>query len=531
MYSKSFRGKVEEVSNEEKVYYNDEKSSRVFQTTRSTSTSSRESAQNSEGSGTQSSVVPTRYVYASTTPATHDLSRTKLDSSQKEASTLPRADIVSNDKFISGSIQQQREHRNGNIIPAAPVEERSNLNSQYEPKELEAHEPREDDEQFSDYQPTENSLAPNGPHDDPNHKIIAQICEDVLQNCLTDGENTSARNPSGPPPNSTEGSQPNKRQDKRKASSLEDYYSANSIAQSSTAGKPSTNTAKKVKFACLFWKMNQHVYASCGHTGFGQVCHLADHLRKEHALKQHSCQTCWRPFVSAEDLLAHNTGVSDNTCRETRGIRPETLKISKRHTGDYNKWFWIWGQLFPLFQKPKSPYWEPFDHDAQLFSNLRQFMSTQLAPILPAENLETVMGTLTRFRENWVTNPPEPQNFAPFPTPAATQASNDDRQSVSQGIGAGQEERTPLSTGYLSSLTIPNNAYDIGMSQELTENDTDVTTQNHSLNEDSLVLNFDFDALVDSQTYDPSFQIDVQDFGFKELDNLIDQFDWPTGDT
>ncbi|KAI2468618.1 hypothetical protein F4781DRAFT_397275 [Annulohypoxylon bovei var. microspora] len=285
--------------------------------------------------------------------------------------------------------------------------------------------------------------------------------------------------------------------------------------------------------------MNQHLYAACRHTGYGQVCHLTDHLRKEHSLGEFSCRLCWRPFDNAGARAAHHMDTNVNACRETGGTPINRLRISKAHIGDYEKWFWVWDQLFPLSQKPKSPYWESFDHDDQLFSNLTQYMSAQLAQSLPTESLETVMTTLTRFREDWQTNPPEPRSLAPFPTPATTQGSDDVgrlNSQITQSSETRHHQGLPLSTQDLpridtnplpSSLEGELNGDDNPRSPGLTNGVTNFAPDDHLAGEASLTfLDIDPHTWDHSQNYDTSFAFNSQRVNPDGFDNP-DWFEWP----
>ncbi|KAI1765474.1 hypothetical protein GGR53DRAFT_261485 [Hypoxylon sp. FL1150] len=205
---------------------------------------------------------------------------------------------------------------------------------------------------------------------------------------------------------------------------------ADSIAASTATGSLPTKAQTKCKFACHFYKMNQHLYASCGNNGYGTISHLGEHLRKEHSLTEHSCQACWLAFDDAEALEAHNHDTNAAACRATGGTPICRLRISKTRIGDYGRWFWIWRELFPHFQKPKSPYWKPLYSVEQYYRDLQLSLPAQLAESLPPQVVAEVMATLSRHYENWVTNPPEPRHSAQLPTPTVTRnTSASDEQS------------------------------------------------------------------------------------------------------
>ncbi|OTA80344.1 hypothetical protein M434DRAFT_17792 [Hypoxylon sp. CO27-5] len=285
--------------------------------------------------------------------------------------------------------------------------------SRYATSESDVFDSWQDDEQLDDDQGTEN-LSPfelqfiTSPTSmlmfawlyslryEPYYEIIFEVCADFFNDQPVDGENIPPQDSSAPP-NSTENSLPRRTRRKRKASDLEGE-DANSASPTTTTETPLAKIRTKPKFACHFWKMNQHLYAECGHAGYGKVCHLAEHLRKEHSLKNYSCRMCWRPFDNAEALIAHNGDTSGYACRPTGGTPVHRLKISKAHMGDCKKWFWIWESLFPLIkEKPKSPYWEPLNPDEQLFSSQRDYLAADLVTRLPPETIWVVMDSLTRF--------------------------------------------------------------------------------------------------------------------------------------
>ncbi|KAI1775347.1 hypothetical protein F4818DRAFT_416354 [Hypoxylon cercidicola] len=257
--------------------------------------------------------------------------------------------------------------------------------------------------------------------DDPNYAIIAQACENILQNQPTDGDETSqiARAPSGSTPNS----QSTKARSKRKASDINGDNDDSSVALSTATEAPSKKRRRKSKFACHFYKMNQHLYVVCGNNGYGTISHLAEHLRKEHGLNERSCRVCWMSFSDPEALAAHNRGTGSMVCRATGGTPICELRIPKTRIGDYDRWFWIWKALFPRFQKPESPYWESLNSVEQYYTGLRQSLLAQLMQTHSPRVVEEVMNSFTRYHENWITNPPEPRLFIPMPMPAETASS------------------------------------------------------------------------------------------------------------
>ncbi|KAI1386142.1 uncharacterized protein F4822DRAFT_444645 [Hypoxylon trugodes] len=398
----------------------------------------------------------------------------------------------------------------------------------------------EQDEEIHDYQAIGNSPIPGSHYylnhstslmisrwleslqGDPNYEVIAQVCEGILQEA-SGRETTTTRNATAPN-NSTGNYQTNRLPQKRKASDLEGNDDENSATPSVATEESPTGNRQKPKYACHFLKMNQHLYTECRRTGYGQVCHLAEHLRKAHRLKEHSCRICWRSFDNSEALRSHQTDASENNCRETGGTPIERIKISKARTGDFKKWFWIWEKLFPNFQKPESPYWEPFGHDEQLFSSLRQFFNSELSSALPPENLQAVMTTLTRFRENWVTNPPEPRQFAPLPTPAATQATDDatnihtepSRHSPQDPLGIGTDP-LPLSDEVV-----------------LDGNDPSLRTQEDAESaaaEEILIAETSPASAMNFDIWVPSYDDGLYEFDAPNLDlGDLDHFDWQIPD-
>lgn len=254
--------------------------------------------------------------------------------------------------------------------------------------------------------------------DDPNYTTVAQACEDFLENQPTDGSETSQV--SSAPPNFIPNSQSNGARKKRKFSGIDDGDDDDSIPVSLVTEAPSTEAQGKPKFACHFYKMNQYRYESCGNNGYGKISPLAEHLRKEHSLKDYSCRSCWVLFDNAEALAAHNGDTGVIACRATGGTPICKLRIRKTRIGDYGRWFWIWEKLFPRFQKPESPYWEPLRSVEQYYADLRHSLPIQLAQSLPQHVVEEVMVRLSRHYENWVVNPPEPRHSIQLPTPAAS---------------------------------------------------------------------------------------------------------------
>ncbi|KAI0828425.1 hypothetical protein F5Y06DRAFT_302282 [Hypoxylon sp. FL0890] len=292
--------------------------------------------------------------------------------------------------------------------------------------------------------------------DDPKYKIVAEACETALQSQPTDGGDTAVQGSSTGSNSGTE-YQPNKRRQKRKGSAMErDDNAASPMAPSATTESSSTKSQEKSKLACHFWKMNGRLYEACRHNGYGQICHLAEHLRKEHSLKDHSCRRCWRPFDNAEALINHSNDATADACRATEGTPVHQLKISKAHIGDYNKWFWIWKQLFPRFQEPESPYLDYHDYMEQFISGLAQHLSVSLSSTLPAEHLETVIASLRRYGETWVADPSGASGAALLPTLEVTQViGSEDSRQARDNIEISQSPETQRSQELLSTTQAP----------------------------------------------------------------------------
>ncbi|KAI1412228.1 hypothetical protein F5Y13DRAFT_180297 [Hypoxylon sp. FL1857] len=328
------------------------------------------------------------------------------------------------------------------MLEAPPIP--SKEGPRYAMSESEESEFGSDDEQLDDEQLT-NATSPSDPprfladstllmisqwleslKDDPNYGIIVQVCENAIQNLTINGGNTRAQDVPEPS-NHTDDPHSNKRRQKRKASDLDNDNEANA-APSTTTANPLAKNREKQKFACHFWKKNQNLYADCGRARYGKICHLTEHLRREHGPKENSCRICWRPFNSPEALLIHHHDANELACIPTGGIPVHELRVSRAHMGDCKKWFWVWDQLFPGYPRPKSPYWESLNSDDQLFSNLMEYVSADLATRISAGDLATVMDSLTRYRDRQISYPAEPVPSIGLPTPATTRASDDSEE-------------------------------------------------------------------------------------------------------
>ncbi|KAI0161782.1 hypothetical protein GGR52DRAFT_139571 [Hypoxylon sp. FL1284] len=292
--------------------------------------------------------------------------------------------------------------------------------------------------------------------DDPNYAIIAQACESLLQNEPADAGEASQS--TSAPVNTTQGTRNNKSRKKRKALEINGDNDNNSVAASITTGGQSAKMPRKPKFACHFYKMNQYEYASCGNSGYGKICHLSVHLRNEHSLRGSSCQVCWRSFENQESLEAHTSGASGGVCEETGGT-PAGFRISKRHLGDYDKWFLIWNELFPRFEKrkPKSPYWEPPNSVGQYYVGLTQSVLDELERTQTPQVTQHVRDLLTTFHEDWRTAPPEPRTVMPAPIPPPAEASGSDVAVLQPGLEDTYQLRDPL-RGHIQAPTPDNHS-------------------------------------------------------------------------
>ncbi|KAI6081607.1 hypothetical protein F4821DRAFT_248970 [Hypoxylon rubiginosum] len=294
--------------------------------------------------------------------------------------------------------------------------------------------------------------------DDPNYTVLVKSCEDILQNQPMDGDETS-------PVASTPFNFPRKSHSieagsKRKASDM-DASNGNSGALLTATETHSTTDIEKLKYACHFYKMNQHLYQHCGSKGYGTISSLGDHLRRQHGLKPYSCQACWRPFGNAESLAAHSRDNRAMSCRETKGTPPCRLTITKKHMEDDSaKWFWIWRKLFPDFLEPDSPHLLETSNEVDQYGVvLNQSVSTLLKQARREqmdrdELAEAILRTLARHHDNWVTNPPWP---APTPTPAATHGiSAQDRLGVNHSVDESRNElQARFSNPYVIGLDTP----------------------------------------------------------------------------
>ncbi|KAI1440042.1 hypothetical protein F5Y02DRAFT_424674 [Annulohypoxylon stygium] len=383
---------------------------------------------------------------------------------------------------------------------------------------------QEEDEEFHHYQATLSQESSHNPayfttmvlerwleslQDNPNYDIIASVCGDILQHQPVDGDSAPAQSASVPS-SSSRSSQSNGKRHKRKASQLDGNNGSDSTGEPSTTKTPRTNINRKPKYACHFWKMNQHLYAECRNTGYSQICHLTDHLRKEHSLGNTSCRRCWRRFGDDGALIAHNIDTGESVCRATGGTPINKLKISKKSIGDYQKWFWIWEQFFPLFQRPESPYWESLNHDEQLLSHLERSMSAQLSQHLSADNVELVMTNLAMFRERWITNPPEPRSLAPLPLPTGTQDSDDAEQPNSQVV------QSPQIRSY-EEVYLGTHEYEYLDAQPSNDDRFEFPTEDPSV---------DLNTWEYSQNYDACSMYDPQPPNPSGIDNP-DNYEWP----
>ncbi|KAI1142095.1 hypothetical protein F5Y05DRAFT_422310 [Hypoxylon sp. FL0543] len=556
--------------------------------------STEESFHNKVSSELQSPKTDTHHASLSVSPAIiSNLYDSDMNSSNKESSGLPGGDSAASHYPSLGSAPKQQEYITSNahksttgLIDEHPHRSAASLgdleasdttiesdaetcefspllqdeqDSLYATSEQDGYESGQEDDHLGSTQAMESPTPLELSHivsnsasvmilkwleslqDEPYYEILAQACENILQNASADGENVPAQN-SSTHPNSTEHSRPSRTRGKRKASDSEGEEEANSPSPTMTTKARPAKIRTKPKFACHFWKMNQHLYAECSHKGYGQVCHLAAHLRKEHSLREHSCPFCWRPFDSAEDLNIHKGDGKENACRETGGTPVHKLEISKAHMGDYKKWFWVWERLFPLIkEKPESPYWEPLDSNEQLLSSQREYLSADLATRLSPQDLEAVMASLSRFHEHWITNPPEPRRLSPLPTPTGTQSSGEAEQNRLHLLRRPETEGSQASTfntqGVLeidvdSLIAWPENTPTTGelesSSQEPSDNVRGGFTETHLFSEPPTAsLDMNFDAWGDQLGSDEQAMHSLSNLGTDEFEFLLNQLDGP----
>ncbi|KAF2963779.1 hypothetical protein GQX73_g9788 [Xylaria multiplex] len=115
------------------------------------------------------------------------------------------------------------------------------------------------------------------------------------------------------------------------------------------------DTAPDLFLACPFYMLNPYIYYSCSQFKGGDISKIGNHLRKAHAGEYH-CVICYKSFESSQQEDFH---IQEASCRSTRGPSVlQILPISKTKGKDgKERWYWIWGKLFPNMRPPKSPWW------------------------------------------------------------------------------------------------------------------------------------------------------------------------------
>ncbi|VUC21319.1 unnamed protein product [Clonostachys rosea] len=218
-------------------------------------------------------------------------------------------------------------------------------------------------------------------------------------------ESGSGGNPTlKPESNDTTGSNANRAR-RRKRALPPDGAEDGEPGPSDQPYKKLNSEAEGKKWACPFWKKDADQHRACFRYKLLRVQDVKQHLARKHTPKYY-CECCLAIFENAQHHSEHVTHVNGVYCQrdptaELKGIshqqNRELSTKSKKAMSEIERWYHIWGILFPGAQRPKSPYM-----DSELSEDLcafREFFERQAQSIL-AEELESDPGLASASMPN-----------------------------------------------------------------------------------------------------------------------------------
>ena len=143
--------------------------------------------------------------------------------------------------------------------------------------------------------------------------------------------------------------------------------------------------AKKIIFACPFYKRDPVLYRDCGRFELRRVKDVRQHLKRKHT--PIFCRRCYEVFDTEESLQAHRRSV--DPCKLRPGLPPSTIsdqqwdRISQQHQSRgkplKEQWTDIWDILFPGQPQPPSIYIDSYLEE--VVAQLRTFWTLKRADI------------------------------------------------------------------------------------------------------------------------------------------------------
>ncbi|KAF7556042.1 hypothetical protein G7Z17_g1725 [Cylindrodendrum hubeiense] len=127
--------------------------------------------------------------------------------------------------------------------------------------------------------------------------------------------------------------------------------------------KPRTEACRteSQRLACPFWKSNPGKYGKCFNLKLSEIKRVKQHLNRNHT-PRHYCNRC---YVVYPNELGLETHLTQETCTRGKSAKLEGIgndqkiklhsKSNLAHS-EWERWFIIWGIVFPDVPRPDSPY-------------------------------------------------------------------------------------------------------------------------------------------------------------------------------
>lgn len=165
------------------------------------------------------------------------------------------------------------------------------------------------------------------------------------------------------------------------------------------------------ELACHYYNMNPKQHSTCVAKTFPNSASLMEHLRTRHSPRgPHSCNACFQPFPSEAALHTHTTS---GVCRPTGGVYVDKLPTVVRRRGTLaSRWYVVWQQLFPDFERPCSPYADRNHEIDQFVQSCMRLLKTATPELAP----QSVVALLQNESLRWRSESAEPLDHGLIPT-------------------------------------------------------------------------------------------------------------------
>ncbi|KAK5635363.1 hypothetical protein RRF57_011075 [Xylaria bambusicola] len=238
----------------------------------------------------------------------------------------------------------------------------------------------------------------------PHYNIILETCDGVREHASQSKDSDETQSPPATSTSTTSrgsenGTRSSASSNKRSRQHCEDSDSDQEGLKRSKASQPIPGFEEGPAQACLFYKVNPHIYYECATFKGRNISVLGKHLKVSHSGDFHCCWCCMR-FKTESQRSAH-----EPRCRPTRGPCVCTILPLRRTQGvdPAQRWEETWNALFPSLRIPTDPWWsENILREQITLSNLKKIWGAD-RDNEACFHLNDIANVLTA----WETTPPD----------------------------------------------------------------------------------------------------------------------------